>query len=239
MGSIPRMTFLALMCVCLLEFLVTPGVVNAQTPSWESMNAEGMAAFRHQQYDQARTLFLQALDTLGEESKSAARRATTLNNLGATHKALGEFDQAKLRYQHSLTLVETIQGHTHPDVAVGLNNLASLLFEHEDYAQSELLWIRGLQIYETHLGVDHPHLVPSLQALALVTSIQHKHVDSEAYYKRTIQIITQSLGPRHHRLIPVLELYADLLRSVQRTTEADLIEAQASSIKSATQDSAP
>jgi len=131
-----------------------------------------------------------------------------------------------------MAIVESIQGPTHPDIAVGLNNLATLHFEYEVYDQAEVLWIRGLKIYETHLGVEHPHLVPSLQALALATQFQQKFGASEKYYQRAIHIIEASLGKDHARLIPILGQYANLLRMTGRTAEAAGVEAQASSIAS-------
>jgi len=191
-----------------------------------------MLAFRQKQYAQAKSYFLQALVSIPEQTIPDARRATTLNNLGATHKALGEYEQAKLRYQHSLALVEAIQGPTHPDVAVALNNLAALHLDYGIYDQAEILWARGLKIYEEHLGLDHPHLVPLLQALALVTQMEEKFRQSEQYYKRTIQIVESSLGHDHVRLIPILEQYAHLLRFLERKAEAAIVENQAASIRS-------
>ncbi|MEC4673510.1 MAG: tetratricopeptide repeat protein [Nitrospirota bacterium] len=220
------------LCFLLLGWPLSPLLVNAQATTWETLNSDGMLAFRQKQYDQAKSLFLQALASTPEQTMPDARMATTLNNLGATHKALGEYEQAKLRYQHSLALVEAIQGPTHPDVAVGLNNLAALHLDHGVYDQAEILWARGLKIYEKHLGLDHPHLVPSLQTLALVTQMEEKFRQSEQYYKRTIQIIESSLGHEHGRLIPILEQYAHLLRITEREAEADIMENHAASIRS-------
>lgn len=222
---------LKLLSLFLFGCFLTPPYGGAQSPAWESLNSNGMLAYRQQQFDLAKTLFLQALASIPEKSTTDARMATTLNNLGATHKALGEYEQATLRYLHSLTIVEAIQGPTHPDVAVGLNNLASLHFDFETYDQAEVLWLRGLTIYEEHLGLEHPHLVPSLQTLALVTQIQGKYEDSEQYYKRTIQIIERSLGKEHVRLIPILEQYAHLLRITQREAEAAIVDSQAKALR--------
>ncbi len=208
--------------------------VTTQATTWETLNSNGMLAYRQQQYEQAKSHFLQALASIPEQTRHDPRIATTLNNLGATHKALGEYEQAKLRYQHSLALVENIQGPTHPDVAVGLNNLAALHFAYGFHKQAEVLWLRGLKIYEMHLGLNHPHLVPSLQTLALVTKLQQNFGESEQYYKRTIRIIKNSLGHEHVRLIPILEQYAHLLRLTHREEEAVIIEEQAASIRLST-----
>ena len=199
---------------------------------WEATNAAGMQAFQQKKYRQAKNLFLEALNHAESFEDPNAKKATTLNNLAASHEALGEYEEAELRYRQSLTIVEVIQGPNHPDVVLGLNNLASLHFAKGEFEKAEPLWIRALSILEKFLGPQHPHLTPTLTTLALVSQAQGKHNLAESRLKRALQITETHLGPQHPQLAKLLDQYAHLLRSTNRQEEAELVENQARSIRS-------
>ncbi len=209
-----------------------PGSLHAaETHSWETLNTAGMLAYKEKDLTMAKELFERALTKLDQEEQPDPRSATTLNNLAAVHEALGEFEQAELRYRNSLTIIEAIQGPEHPDIVLGLNNLASLYFSQEKYAQAEPLWRRGLIILENFLGLEHPHLVQPLHTLGLVTHAQQNFDDAEAFYTRAIHIAKSSLGPRHPQLVPLLQSYASLLRRTHRLDEANMIDVQVQDIR--------
>ncbi len=159
--------------------------------------------------------------------------ATTLNNLGAVHENLGEFDQAELRYRNSLAVIETIQGPHHPDIAMGLNNLASLYFSQQLFKKAEPLWQRALGISERTLGDKHPHLVQTLVTLGIVTHIQRKFDQAEVFYIRAIRITEHSLNPEHPRLISLYTRYGSLLRQSDREEEATVVDRKIESLRSA------
>ncbi len=206
--------------------------------SWDTLNTAGMLAYQQRDFGMAKTMFHRALDMLAEHPAQDGREepnplaATTLNNLAATHEALGEYAQAELRYRHALTMIEAIQGADHPDVAVGLHNLASLFFAQRAFARAETLWQRGLSISERALGTQHPHLVQPLVTLGIVTQAQHKFARAEMYYVRAIRIVEQSLGAEHPNLLPLYARYAALLRQDRRTEEAEAVEQRIETIRS-------
>ncbi len=217
--------------ILIVAVVLASSSVAAETESWETLNTAGMLAYRERNFVMAREMFHRALNVLGGPTERNPRIATTLNNLGATHEALGEHEQAELRYRHALTMIETIQGSDHPDVAVGLNNLASLYFSQGAFDKAEPLWKRGLSISEQFLGDEHPHLIQSLLTLGLVTQAQKQFDRAEPYYLRALAIGKRSLGPDHPGLIPLYERYASFLRQADREEEALIIDRQAETLR--------
>ncbi len=219
--------------ILVLGLVLASSPANAEPESWKTLNTAGMLAYKEQNFAMAKEMFHRALNVLGETTAPEPRIATTLNNLGAAHEALGEYEQAALRYRHALTMIETIQGSDHPDVVVGLNNLASLYFSQNAFAKAEPLWQRGLSISESFLGDTHPHLIQTLVILGLVTQAQKKFDRAEPYYIRAIQIGKHALGAEHPSLIPLYERYASLLRQADREEEAQVVDREVETIRDA------
>ena len=222
----------------LFGLLLASSPLHAETESWATLNTAGMLAYQKQDFGMAKTMFHRALDALEARLKQDGREeskplvATTLNNLAATHEALGEYAQAELRYRHALTMIEAIQGPDHPDVAAGLHNLASLFFSQRAFARAEPLWQRGLSISERVFGERHPHLVQPLVTLGIVTQAQHKFARAETYYVRAIRIMEQALGADHPNLLPLYARHTLLLRQDHRAEEAQVIEQRMATIRS-------
>ncbi len=225
--------------ILVVGLVFASSLVNAEPESWKTLNTAGMLAYKERNFVMAKEMFHRALNVLGGTTALEPRIATTLNNLGAAHEALGEYAQAELRYRHALTMIETIQGPDHPDVVVGLNNLASLYFSHRAFAKAEPLWQRGLSISESFLGDTHPHLIQTLVTLGLVTQVQKKFDRAETYYRRAIQIGKYSLGAEHSSLIALYERYASLLRQADREEEAQVVDRQAETIRDTNKLSSP
>ena len=225
--------------ILILGMVLASSPVKAETESWKTLNTAGMLAYKERNFAMAQEMFHRALNVFEGTTELDPRIATTLNNLGATHEALGEYEQAELRYRHALTMIETIQGPDHPDVVVGLNNLATLYFSQRAFDKAEPLWQRGLSISEGFLGEAHPHLIQTLLTLGLVTQAQKKFDRAEPYYIRAIQIGKHALGAEHPSLIPLYERYASLLRQADREEEAQVVDRQAEAIRATNQLSPP
>ena len=225
--------------IAILGVILVSSPVRAETESWKTLNTAGMLAYKERNFVMAKEMFHRALNVLGGTTEPDPSIATTLNNLGATHEALGEYEQAELRYRHALTMIETIQGPDHPDVVVGLNNLASLFFSQQAFDKAEPLWQRGLSISEQYWGDAHPHLIQTLLTLGLVTQVQKKFGRAEPYYIRAIRIGKQSLGADHPSLVPLYERYASFLRQADRDEEAQAVDSQAEAIRATNERSSP
>ncbi len=225
--------------ILVLGMVMASSPVQAETESWKTLNTAGMLAYKEDDFVLAKEMFHRALNVLEESTGPDSRAATTLNNLGATHEALGEYEQAELRYRHALTQIETIQGPEHPDVVVGLNNLASLYFSQRAFEKAEPLWHRALSISEQFLGDAHPHLIQTLLTLGLVTQAQKKFDRADTYYLRAIAIGERSLGADHPSLIPLYERYASFLRRAGRNKDALAVDRRIEAIRDANQRPSP
>ena len=203
----------------------------AQSENWQTLNTAGMLAYQEKDFVTAKELFERALETLELGNQPGPHAATTLNNLAAVHKNLGEIEQAELRYRNSLAIIETIQGPNHPDVAMGLNNLAALYFSQQAFDKAEPLWKRSLRISEQILGNKHPHLVQLLVTLGMVAQAQREFDQAETFYVRAIRITEHALKPDHPGLLPLYVRYEALLRQANREEEADVIERKIESLR--------
>lgn len=117
-----------------------------------------------------------------------------------------------------------------PRLAVTLNALAVLYHAQRKYAQAESLYQRVLKLLEQTVGPEHPTLATTLNNLAIVYEAQDQYSMAEPLYQRALTLIERTLGPEHPNLAAALDNYADLLRKMQRETEADTAEARARAI---------
>ena len=225
--------------ILVLGAVLVSSPAQAETETWKTLNTAGMLAYKERDFVLAKEMFHRALNVLEGSTDLDSRTATTLNNLGATHEALGEYEQAELRYRHALTMIETIQGAEHPDVVVGLNNLASLYFSQHAFEKAEPLWQRGLSISEKFLGDAHPHLIQPLLTLGLITQVQQEFDRAESYYLRAIEIGKRALGTDHPNLISLYERYASFLRQTGRDEDALAVDRQVEAIRAANQRPSP
>ena len=223
--------------VGIVLFIIVGGIFGAPVfgepgqSAWESANTAGLEAYRQGRYSDAKQWFFRALTEAERSGKPDPAQAMTLNNLAAVHEALGEIEDAELRYRQSLFIIEAIQGPNHPDLISGLNNLALLYVQDGKFQQAEPLLIRSLTILESHLGEAHAHLIPSLMILAQLTRSQGRLKEAEKYYARALKIADSELDSRHHQTASILRGYAALLRQMDRDTEASLLEERAQAIR--------
>jgi len=222
--------FTGIMGLIWLSVATIPIPAFSSVPQWELENAAGMKAYQQKQFAPAKTHFLNALSSLGNMQTPSPEEATTLNNLGAVHEALGEYEEAELRYRQSLLIIEKIQGPNHPDIVLSLNNLAFLHFSKGEFDKAEVLWTRALDILENFLGADNPHLIQTLSTLGLLSQAQENYEIAEDYFTRAIRITEDHLGPQHPQFKKVLGHYANFLRITHRIHEAEMIEKRGESI---------
>ena len=214
-----------------LGILASPSRAAEVNKAWESANIAGMQAYRQKRYADAKQWFMEALSEAQRTQEPSPPKAMTLNNLAAVHEALGEVQEAELRYQQSLSVVESIQGPNHPDVIPGLNNLAALYAKQGQFRRAEPLWRRSLTILESALGPKHPHLIPSIMLIAQATQVQGRFEESEKMYTKALSIADTELEPNHHHTATILRRYAILLHQVNREDEATQFEERAKAIE--------
>jgi len=98
------------------------------------------------------------------------------------------------------------------------------------YSEAEPLVRRSLAIVERAFGPDSPGVSNNLQSLATLYARQGKP-EAEAMFVRLLENQERTLGPDHPNVAATLEEYAELLRNLNRSVDADALEARARAIR--------
>ncbi len=132
----------------IIAMLVALSLLTAFTQdlSWKEYNDAGEEAHEQGRYDEAKELFLAALEEAEKFEDQDIRLATTLNELAYLYFTQGEYTEAEPLYQRALSIYEKAWGPEHPDVAMTLENYAALLREMDRNAEAEKLEERARAI---------------------------------------------------------------------------------------------
>lgn len=151
---------------------------------------------------------------------------TTINNLADVYIKQGNRNCAEALYKDVLAKRERILGAEHPAVAQTLHGLAHLSYFHGNYAQAEQLYKRAIAISNKVQGKEHPDVAQSLHGLAEIYFWKRQEIDqAESYLQQAIAIYEKARLLEHPELAQILRTYANLLRYLNRKSEA--IEANA------------
>ena len=74
-------------------------------------------------------------------------------------------------------------------------------------------------------------MATSLNNLASLYHAQGNYAQAEPLYRRALAILTKAVGPEHPNVATMLGNYADLLRKMDRDSEAEKMEARAQAIR--------
>jgi len=155
---------------------------NASTQTAGMLNNLGLVAKRagdtalaKQRYNEALQLRRDVLARLvaagdyKQQRLQVARNdvAQTLNNLGALHRQLREFETAAVYYRESRTLRANTLNDVHPDNAKSANNFGKLLYDMGNYEEAADEFARAVEILRQGLGDDHPFRARAMHSLAL------------------------------------------------------------------------
>ncbi|MBD2255270.1 tetratricopeptide repeat protein [Nostoc parmelioides] len=173
-------------------------------------------------YDQAESLYLQALELrqrlLGDNHPDVAE---SLNNLAGLYSFQGKYDQAEPLYLQALELRQRLLGDNHPDVAESLNNLAGLYSSQGKYDQAEPLYLQALELRQRLLGDNHPDVAESLNNLAGLYSSQGKYDQAEPLYLQALELRQRLLGDNHPDVATSLHNLAGLYYYQGRYADAE------------------
>jgi tetratricopeptide (TPR) repeat protein len=183
-------------------------------------------------YAKAEPLFQRSLAILEKAlGPDNVNLAATLNNLALLLVDQGQYAKAEPLYGRALAIRVKALGPEHPYVATSLNNLALLYNYQGQYDKAESLYRRSLAIYENAPGTNPFHLGNILCNLAGLYVMQEKYDQAESLCRRALAILEEAPGP-HPDMATCLEIYAWLLRKINRTDEAAPLESRASAIRS-------
>ncbi len=158
--------------------------------------------------------------------------AMSLNNLGLLYQNTNKSSEAEPLHKRALAIWEKHFGSQHPAVASSLNNLGLTYQNLKRFPEAEPLHKRALAIWENLFAPEHPAVALGFYNLGLLYLYQRKFSDAEPLFKKALNIWQRRLGGEHPNVVKVLKKYADLLRTTNRDSEAEKLEARANRITS-------
>ncbi len=194
------------------------------TRSWWRYKELAEIAAQRGNYSQAEAMWLAALIECKDFEENDERLALTLDNLASLYYLLGRYEQAELFCKRAFDVTVKALGGEHSRVATCLNNLAGIYYNQKRYQQAEPICLEVLAIYERLKGPDHRDVGMAANNLAMLYHAQGKLTFAEKYYLQAIRIRTRVLGRDNSVVQTLFANYANLLKSVNRTQEADALE---------------
>jgi eukaryotic-like serine/threonine-protein kinase len=161
-----------------------------------------------------------ALEAAGEAAGDERAWASSLNEVGNLHWALGQNDQALACHERALALFEKALGPEHPWVAGALTDLGNALWALRRYEEAQALQARTLAILERALGPEHPEVAGALTNLCNLLYHMGRHAEALPHCQRAVALSAQALGPEHHLAALSLNNLGLVLLSLGRQEEA-------------------
>jgi CHAT domain-containing protein/Tfp pilus assembly protein PilF len=146
--------------------------------------------------------------------------APVLEALGATHKDLGQNQQALTYLQRALEVNERNFGVNNARVAVNLNDIAALHQAAGRYAAALPLYQRALAILEQALGADNPNVAATLSNLAGLYRDSGEPVRALPLFQRSVSIFEKAYGAEHINVAGTLNNLAGVHRALGQFPEA-------------------
>lgn len=165
--------------------------------SWQELNRQGEEAFHRGDYDEAESLFGQALARSGGFEPDDPRIAETLNNLGNLYFNLDLYNEAENSVRRALAIREKTAGPDALVVADSLNDLGMIYLTKGKIADAKPLVERALTIRQKKLKPDDEDIASSLQTMASIYHKEGKLKESMAALKKALYIRKRALGADH------------------------------------------
>lgn len=175
-------------------------------PNYETLIKAGEFLWRAGRHKEAtkyeQELVSYAKENYGEEDP---KTAIAINNLAASYRANGTYDEAELLYREALEIGRKTIGEGHPDHAARLNNLATLLGVTGRYEEAEPLFHGALEIDRKTIGKGHPDYAMHLNNLARLLHATGRYDEAERALREALSIFETTLGAEHPSTIGAAE----------------------------------
>ncbi len=172
----------------------------------ENETTEGNILVEHWQFREAEHVYLAAIEQAEQIGSLNPRLADSLNELGMMVAALGP---------------------DHPDVAVILKNIGILKASTKQYVEADLLLKQSLVLTTKAMGHEHPIVAVTMRTIAVCQVIQGHYAEAERIIRRSLEIGKKMLGSEHPEVAASTQVLAQVLRRVDRESEAYHAESRA------------
>jgi tetratricopeptide (TPR) repeat protein/CHAT domain-containing protein len=123
--------------------------------------------------------------------------ATSLHNLAALYRAIGDHAAALPLYRQALEVTRAALGEAHPDFGACLNDLAGLYQAMGENAAALPLARQALEVARAALGDAHPDFATSLNNLALLYQDMGENAAALPLYRQALEVLRAALGESH------------------------------------------
>ncbi|MGQ0571247.1 MAG: tetratricopeptide repeat protein, partial [Armatimonadota bacterium] len=185
-------------------------------------------------YDEAESLYQQALQIRTAFGASHPDLAHTLSNMAELYRTRGDYAKALSLQQQALAIRRAAYGEHHVDVAQSLNNLALVYEAMGDYGAAEPLYGQALQILRRAVGERHPNVALALNNLAAFYFAKGDYAAAESLHQQALVLTKAIYGERHHEVARSLSNLAAVYRVQGRFGEARALYGQAVEISEET-----
>lgn len=183
---------------------------------------ETVALFRAGRYREAVEPARLAADLCREHlSPDHPRRATSVNNLGALYRELGDLQAAEPCLREAVEIDRRTRGAHDPSLAVSLNQLGIFYKTMGDYAQAEPLYRESLEIRRRTAGEESEEFATSLNNLALLYDALGDYPAAEPLLRQALEIDRRRVGEWHPAFAESLNNLAGLCYESGRYAEAE------------------
>ena len=188
---------------------------------WSIFNQKAVLRYRQGHFEEAETLFQNALTTLRSASPpNPGHLADVLNNLAALYYITGYYDKAEPLHEEALRLRRAAIPPDSLAVAQSLNNLAQLYFSAGRTEQVEPMLLEALTLRRSLLPKNHPDIAHNLNVLAMLCTQSGRYKEAETLYREALSALENTLGTQHRSTAQIATNYATLMLYEERTEEA-------------------
>jgi len=156
--------------------------------------------------------------------------ATSLNNVGACHWYLGEYEEAIGYYEEAMGIRREVLGEHHADYSASLNNLGALYTVLGEYGRAIEYLDQALEIRREVFGEQHPDYAMSLNNLGLVYWNLCDYDKAIGYLSEALEIRKGLLGEGHPDYAASLNNLANCVSDLGDYVKAESYYAEASAI---------
>ena len=196
------------------------------------LNDQGMIHFRKGKISKAEALETEAMSVRSDPRDLDLIDSQVLTNLGTIYQRQRRYAKAIEAYHRSLEVTSLRLGPSHPNLTLTLGNLGILYSEMGRYGDAEDQYRRSLSILEQSSPALDLRMSRTLHFLAKNYLRKGDRSRAEEALSRAVQIARRNLVP-DPEMPQLLEAYADVLKSLGRTEEAQRLGVEARRIRAA------
>ena len=146
-----------------------------------------------------------------------------LHNIAESHILLGQYGEAEVLYQQSLSLSKKVLKEEHPSTLDSMNNLASVLQQQGKYEEAEELHRQTLTLIKKVLTDEHSSTLASMNNLMLVLRKRGKYEEAEEMHRQTLSLKKKVLKEEHPDILGSMNNLVEVLRQQGKYKEAEQI----------------